>query len=196
MRGMLGIRLLSTAAVLLGACGTSAESVRGETPGDSTRAHGGVELGVQAGPASGEEEGVADPMARARAGGWTGASLQPPPHYCNDEGGTEWCEGAHDDDCDGVVDEGCADCVDRACVRFEISAEQMGRGAGRNGVGECVGPVYCGRIDGHATTSPPGGCGDHHCGTVIWPDRTAQPNHCTVYGRCVDGEFVAQGFTW
>lgn len=152
----------------------------------------GVDVADPEDDAPAVEERVTDPRARAERGGWTGAALHPPPHYCNDEGGTEWCEGEHDDDCDGVIDEGCADCVARECVRFEIPEAETRRG----GVGRCVGPIYCGRIDGRATTSPPGGCGTPHCGTVVWPDRSAQPNHCTVFGRCVGGEFVAEGFTW
>ena len=143
-----------------------------------------------------EEGPVTDPRERAEAGRWTGAGLMPIPFYCNDEGGTEWCDGRSDDDCDGEVDEGCADCVRHECVRHRISADEVRQGASREGEAECVGPVYCGRVDGYATTSPPGGCGDHHCGTIVWSDGTAQPYHCTVYGRCVGGEFTAEGFSW
>jgi hypothetical protein len=137
-----------------------------------------------------------DPLVRARAGGWTGEGLEAPPHYCDDEGGTEWCEGHHDDDCDGIVDEGCVDCQAQRCVRYEISDEEMRRGTGKPGPGECVGPVYCGRVDGVATTSPPGGCGAFHCGTLIFADRTARPYYCTISGRCDDGEFIPEGFSW
>jgi hypothetical protein len=137
----------------------------------------------------------ASPAERARAGGWSGAARKQP-RDCGDDDALEWCDGELDDDCDGVVDEGCVDCVNQRCERFAISEEKMRRGAGREGAGECVGPVYCGRIDGFATTSPPGGCGEFHCATVIWPDGTAQPFHCTIHGRCVRGEFVAKGFSW
>jgi hypothetical protein len=137
-----------------------------------------------------------DPRQRAEAGGWRAASLEPPPQHCNDQGGTEWCDGERDDDCDGLVDEGCADCVSLPCVRYAISDEEMRRGASRSGAGECVGPIFCGRIDGYASTDPPGGCGDFHCATLIFADGTARPHYCTVYGRCVRGDFQPKGFTW
>jgi len=179
------IVLLFVTALLLSACGGSG-SVSVQTVEGSS---GAPRPEHEAAP-------VADPAARARAGGWSAASLEPPPHYCNDEGGTEWCEGERDDDCDGVVDEGCADCVNQTCVRYAISEEELQRGTGRSGTAECIGPVYCGRIDGTATTEPPGGCGTFHCGTLVYDDGTAQPYHCTIYGRCVDDEFVAKGFSW
>ncbi|MBW2464645.1 MAG: hypothetical protein JRH11_23560 [Deltaproteobacteria bacterium] len=181
------------AVVWLAACGTG--SVTGRSATDRSAAESpGSGTGDTETPS--DEPEVTDPAERAQAGGWTGAPLEPPPHYCNDEGGQEWCDGARDDDCDGLIDEGCADCVNDTCVRFPIAEERMRTGAGRSGQGECVGPVYCGRIDGYATTSPPGGCGHHHCATVIWSDRTARPTHCTIYGRCVDGEFTAKSFSW
>ncbi len=179
----------AAATVVVAACGGGAPARRAdEDPERPT--------GVAVAPVSVEDDEVTDPRARAQAGGWSGAGLEPPPHYCNDEGGTEWCDGEHDDDCDGQVDEGCVDCVRQTCVRYRISEEDAQRGAGREGGATCVGPVYCGRIDGYATTEPPGGCGDFHCGTVIWSDGTAQPNHCTIYGRCEGGEFTARGFSW
>lgn len=190
MRVIVIMVLLVVAALLFSACGTNSDAMRARTVEGTP---GGAPSG--AGDPS-TPPPVADPAARAAAGGWARGSLQSPPHYCNDEGGTEWCEGENDDDCDGVVDEGCADCVNERCVRFVITEERMRRGTGRTGTGECVGPVYCGRIDGYASTEPPGGCGDFHCGTLVYSDRTARPHHCTIFGRCVDGEFRAQGFSW
>ncbi len=176
-------------ALLLSSCGSSGASVSANDPSAS------------AAPDETPSESAfnpdrVDPVERARAGGWAGEGLEAPPSYCDEGGGTEWCEGHADDDCDGVVDEGCADCVTQRCVRYEISDEEMRRGTGKAGPGECVGPVYCGRVDGVADTSPPGGCGDFHCGTLIFADRTAQPYHCTIRGRCVDGAFVPEGFSW
>jgi hypothetical protein len=176
--------LVLVTTLFLAGCGTSAESARVRTAEGS--AHGSTT----------SEANVADPSARAEAGGWGRGSLEAPPHYCNDEGGTEWCEGERDDDCDGVIDEGCADCVNEACVRFAITGEEMRRGTGRTEAGECVGPVYCGRIDGFASTEPLGGCGDFHCGTLVYGDSTARPHHCTIAGRCVDGEFRPSRFSW
>ena len=144
----------------------------------------------------GEWQPVASPAARAEAEGWVAGPVEPPPANCNDEGGIEWCEGAHDDDCDGVIDEGCPDCANSPCVRYEISQEEMRGASRRDGPGECVGHFYCGTVDGYASTQPPGGCGDFHCATLRYADGTARPYYCSVYGRCVDGEFIAKGFSW
>src|SRR5690606_24393817 len=134
----------ATVWLLLAGCGSGAVASRAGEPVERSE----EPTAVGATPADDDE--VTEPRARARAGGWSGASLEPPPHYCNDEGGTEWCDGEHDDDCDGRVDEGCVDCVRQTCVRYRISEEDARRGAGRDGA-TCVGPVFCGRIDGYAT---------------------------------------------
>jgi hypothetical protein len=179
---------LALGTVLLASCAGTGAGPSGEAPsgggadGDEERQIG--------------DEAVTDPRERAEAGGWSSTGLMPIPFYCNDEGGTEWCDGLNDDDCDGQVDEGCADCVRNECIRHRISAEEVRQGASREGEAECVGAVYCGRADGYATTSPPGGCGDFHCGTIVWSDGTAQPHRCTVYGRCAGGAFTAKGFSW
>lgn len=145
-------------------------------------------------PSPGEPAPAAE---RASAGGWSSKGLEAPPHYCDDDGGQEWCDGTQDDDCDGLVDEGCVDCVNQECERFPIPADKFGAaGPGASAPGLCVGPVYCGRIDGYATTTPPLGCGTFHCGTTIYPDGRAKPNGCTIYGRCADGKFEPRGFTW
>ena len=111
--------------------------------------------------------------------------------------GAEFCNGSDDDDCDGTVDEGCHDCAAVTCVRWTIPEDRMCRGASDpTGEGTCVGPLYCRSPDGSATTTPPGGCGVSHCGTLVYGDGRMRSRYCTITGTCVGGVPTASGFTW
>jgi len=63
------------------------------------------------------------------------------------------------------------------------------------GGGYCEGTAYC--SGGSCYTTPPGGCGEPHCGTLRCNDGSyVRERYCSVRASCEGGSIVAGGFTW
>ena len=63
------------------------------------------------------------------------------------------------------------------------------------GGGFCEGMAYCSGASCY--TTPPGGCGDSHCGTLRCNDGSySRERYCSVRASCEAGGIVASGFTW
>ena len=128
---------------------------------------------------------------RCARGAWSGCTARLPT--------TEVCGNMMDDDCDGMTDEGCvtASCDVPGPVRWNIPVGTVGGPACiTTGGGYCEGTAYC--AGGSCYTSPPGGCGESHCGTLRCNDGTyMRAQYCSVRATC-DGTsgVVATGFTW
>jgi len=93
----------------------------------------------------------------------------------------------------GVVTGAC----DPSYVRWDIPAGTVGGPACiTSGGGFCEGTGHC--SGGTCYTTPPGGCGDSHCGTLRCNDGTyMRERYCSVRATC-DGAtgIIATGFTW
>jgi len=63
------------------------------------------------------------------------------------------------------------------------------------GGGYCEGMAYCSGASCY--TSPPGGCGEPHCGTLRCNDGSySRERYCSVRATCEGGGVIARGFTW
>ena len=127
---------------------------------------------------------------RCARGAWSGCTARLPT--------TEVCSNMMDDDCDGMTDEGCttASCDTPGPVRWNIPIGTVGGPACiTRGGGFCEGTAYC--SGANCYTTPPGGCGDSHCGTLRCNDGTyMRERYCSVRASCDGSGVTATGFTW
>jgi len=81
-------------------------------------------------------------------------------------------------------------------VRWNIPIGTVGGPACiTRGGGFCEGTAYC--SGANCYTTPPGGCGDSHCGTLRCNDGTyMRERYCSVRASCDGSGVTATGFTW
>jgi hypothetical protein len=110
---------------------------------------------------------------------------------------SEACGTGVDENCNGMADEGCStgSCAP-APVRWELPRGTTGGPSCiTTGGGYCEGTGHCSGSSCRST--PPGGCGEPHCGTLRCNDGSySRERYCTVIAACQGGGIVATGFTW
>jgi hypothetical protein len=110
---------------------------------------------------------------------------------------SEACGNGVDENCNGMADEGCTtgSCAP-APVRWELPRGTTGGPSCiTTGGGYCEGTGHCSGSSCRST--PPGGCGEPHCGTLRCNDGSySRERYCTVIAACQGGGIVATGFTW